>query len=762
MFSRPCSSPRVGQLRGAIWYLRYLRNRTLERSKGFLLLRRWLTIAPLSASLAFVFAIPAALIPTAVSAQAPRAFPFRATNYSVEVIVHPEDQTISGEAKVDFVAKQVAKTLLVELHPDLRVDSVKTSTGQSLSFDRDNNSPLILTVALPGTATPGKQVSLVFEYSGPVSSPEDSPSRGVRLASVEKTSAYLLLPARWFPLTDYPSNRYTGTFNIIVPDTFAVAGTGKADSPSMRPGIGNGAPGQASYVFHCDEPGPVGSFVAGALQLSPSPTEGYQFSVYTPPAQAKTAAAYANSLAQIMSYFSDTFGALDTKAGEMPSLTVAQMPDGSLPGYSAPGLLLISSREWSAKPDERLLSQLAAGQWWGDEVLPASSSDVWLTDGLSRYAEAMYAEQSAGVAGLNKALDDFAVGSLMYEGDTPIADADRLDPYTDQYVSVVEDKGAMVFHMLRSELGDDAFTALLKQFYKQHVGKTVTIDEFEKLTAAKAPPAKKGEPPLNLVSFFSQWLNSTGVPEFSIDYIEYRTPQGFKVVGKIHQDLDTFRMPVEMKVDTEGNPVFKKILVTGTTTEFQIDTFGRPKPNGITIDPNNALLKSSPRLRVRATVAKGETFAAVGKYYEAIQQYQQALDVQPTYSLAHFRMGEAMFYQKNYQAGANAFRAALGGDLDPKWTEVWSHIYIGKIYDLLGQRERAVNEYSLAEHTHDDTAGAQAEAARYMQHAYGGTGVATTASNAAPDAKSANPAPAAADQSGSGDAPVLKRRPDSN
>ncbi len=58
-----------------------------------------------------------------------------------------------------------------------------------------------------------------------------------------------------------------------------------------------------------------------------------------------------------------------------------------------------------------------------------------------------------------------------------------------------------------------------------------------------------------------------------------------------------------------------------------------------------------------------------------------------------------MFYQKNYQAAANAFRSALGGDLDPKWVEVWSHIYIGKIYDLLGQRERAVNEYSLAQHT---------------------------------------------------------------
>ena len=81
------------------------------------------------------------------------------------------------------------------------------------------------------------------------------------------------------------------------------------------------------------------------------------------------------------------------------------------------------------------------------------------------------------------------------------------------------------------------------------------------------------------------------------------------MVGKIHQDLDTFRMPVEISVDTEGNPETKKILVTGTTQPFEMDTFGRPKPNGITIDPNNNLLKSSPRLRVHALIARGEGFA---------------------------------------------------------------------------------------------------------------------------------------------------------
>jgi hypothetical protein len=707
-----------------------------------------------------------ALLPTAVlaailtvapptTAQAAHTFPFRATNYDVEVVIHPENQTISGLAKVDFVANEVGKTVLVELHPDLQVSSVKSATGQQLTFGRDGGSPLLLSVALPDTATPGKPVTLTFEYSGPVSSEDDSPTRGLRFASVDKTSAYLLLPARWFPLTNYPSNRFTGTYKVIVPDTFAVTGTGKSDAPVTMPSAGKGFPSQISYVFHNSTPGPVGSFVAGALQLSPVAAEGYPVSVYTPPAQASTAASYGNSLAKIMSYFSETFGAFETQ----PSLTIAQMPDGSLSGYSAPGLLLISAHQWTTKANDRLLSQLAAGQWWGNRVLPETTSDTWITDGLSRYSEALYAEQSDGVAGLHKALEDFAVGALMYEDTTPISQASHLGLYSDQYRSIVADKGAMVFHMLRSEIGDDNFTALLRDFFKQHGGQTATVDQFEKLAATKIPPPAPDQAPVNLVSFFSQWLNSTGVPEFSDSYVVYRTPKGFQVVGKIHQDLDTFRMPVEIRVDTEGNPETEKILVTGTDSQFEVDTFGRPKANGVVIDPNNNLLKSSPALRVRASVARGEAQAAIGKYFEAIQEYQKALDQQSNNSLAQFRMGEALFYQKNYQASANSFRSSLNGDLNPKWVEVWSHIYIGKIYDLLGQRERAVNEYSLAQHTRDDTASAQDEAGKYLQKPYGGDE--TTAGTSAAAAPAA--AASAAKSTGTGDtgnAPVLKRRTD--
>ncbi|MGH9776230.1 MAG: M1 family aminopeptidase [Candidatus Acidiferrales bacterium] len=686
------------------------------------------------------------LTPRLAYAQAPpqasQPFPFHATHYSVEATLHPEDSTLSGRAKVDFIADAPSRTLLVELHEDLKLTKISDAEGKPLTFDRSSSTPLNVSVLLPDAVSPGKQVSLTFEYTGSISNAEDSPSRGVLLGSVDKNSAFLLLPARWFPLTNYPGNRYTGEFKIIVPDTFAVVGTGRAGAPATVPPAAASSGHQIAYTFTNDRPAATGTFVAGQLQLNPVQTEGLQIAVYTSPQAPSTE--YANALAPIINFFSNEFGPLPD-----PNVTIAQMPDGSLQSFSAPGLLLISARQWTAKPNASVLAELAASQWWGGQVIPASASDVWISDGLARYCEAMYVEQSEGPGGLRRVLDEFAVGALMFEDAAPISQAQRLGAYSDEYRSIVMGKGPMVFHMLRAILGDAAFKSLLHDFYSQYAGKPTRLEDFEKLVAARVPAPQTGVPEFNPTAFFSQWLNSTGVPEFKLDYIVYRTIKGFKVVGKIQQELETFNMPVELRVETEGNPENKTVLVSGKNTPFEIDTFGRPKPSGVTIDPNNDLLKSSTKLRVRAAIARGESLAEVGKYYEAIQDYSQALDIQPNNSLAHFRTGEAMFYQKNWQAAANEFRSALDGDLDPayKWVEVWSHIYLGKIFDLTGQRDRAANEYSKAQQLKDDTGGAQEEAAKYLQKPYtessGSTPAAPTPATptppAAPSAKPAKP-----------------------
>ena len=108
----------------------------------------------------------------------------------------------------------------------------------------------------------------------------------------------------------------------------------------------------------------------------------------------------------------------------------------------------------------------------------------------------------------------------------------------------------------------------------------------------------------------------------------------------------------------------------------------------------------------------------MGEFGEALKEYQKALECSRNSSLAHYRIAEVFFLQNNYQSAANEFREVLNGDLDPKWTEVWAHINLGKIYDITGQRERAVNEYKQALRTKDNTQGAQEEAGKYIAEKY--------------------------------------------
>jgi aminopeptidase N len=702
---------------------------------------------------ALLVALALALVAAPLRSQTPRAG-FLADHYDVSANLDTIGQSISAVAKVDFKAQEVSSAVRVELHQNLEVKDVKGADGRSLSFERDNQNPLSITVTLPAAVAAGARVTLTFTYSGLLANEDNSPVPGVRLASINKDGAFLLLPARWFPLTDFPSNRYTGTFRLNVPDTFAVAGTGKASAPQPTAGKNAVEGGRLVYTFVCDQAEPNGTFVAGELQLNPKQAEGISVEVYAPRSASGNAADFAADVARSVTMFSDMFGPLHD-----PDFSVIQIPDGTLRDFAAPGALLLSKRVWDAKASDRIIARLVASQWWGNAVLPATSGDVWISDGLARYCEELYAEQNAGREAGLKAVDEFAVGALMGEDAAPVAQAARLAPYSSDYRAVVMNKGAMIFHMLRAQMGDAAFKSLLHEFYSRYEGKAASIDNFAALAQQRANMSvKAGEPPPQLRGFFAQWLNSTGVPDFTLDYVVYRTKQGFRVVGKVKQPLDTFSMPVALRIETEGNPETKIVEVVGTESEFTVETFGRPKPGGIKVDPDNVILKGSSGLRSRAAIARGEELAESGRYYDAIQQYQRALAIQPNRPLANFRMGEAFFYQKNYQAAANAFREALQTVPEPpeKWTEVWGHIYLGKIFDLLGQRERAVNEYSKAKQTNDDTGGAQTVAEQLVRKAYTEGSV----SAAVPGGVS-GPANGQTPASAPNDRPVLRRRPDS-
>ena len=154
----------------------------------------------------------------------------------------------------------------------------------------------------------------------------------------------------------------------------------------------------------------------------------------------------------------------------------------------------------------------------------------------------------------------------------------------------------------------------------------------------------------------------------------------------------------------------------GSEYNFSVPAVGRP--NTITIDPNNKVLKVSRQTRLATLIARGDEFRRLGEPNNAISQYQRAIEFEKNASLAFYRVGEVFLEQRSTQSAANSFREALNGDLDPKWIEVWCYINLGKIFDMAGQRERALNEYQRALDTNDNSQGAQEIANKYIRQPY--------------------------------------------
>ncbi len=436
--------------------------------------------------------------------------------------------------------------------------------------------------------------------------------------------------------------------------------------------------------------------------------------VWFKPTHSSLAPAYTTTAVQEFTYFITLYGLPPSQ-----KLNVVEMPGDTVPYVWAPEIAGLAGPSITEKTNYRLLADAIAHQWWGVSVSPATKDDWWLTDGFSRYSEAMYVENAAGAAGLEEAVKDMSVGALAYDT-VPLSSASKLDIFSTEFQSLATDKGAMILHMLRWVLGEDKYNKTMREFASEFAGKSATMDDFRAIAEKNY-----GD---QLTWFFSQWLDSTGAPEFKVKYTTYRlggaaataqgaekTP-GFRVTGEISQDLDLFRMPVDLRIDTDGKTESKRIEVVGTNSPFTIETFGRPRR--IAVDPDHHVLTNSSDVKLRASVLRGQALQQQGDLSGALTEFNKALDLNKNSSLAHYRIAEVFFLQRNYQSSANAYRESINGDGEPRWTEVWSRIQLGKIFDITGQRERAVNEYRQALQTNDNTFGALEEARKYLQKAY--------------------------------------------
>jgi hypothetical protein len=626
----------------------------------------------------------------------------RVDDYQIDAELTPHTHKIAARAKVKFTALEDITAATFELHNGLRVTKVTDDAGKSLTTERITQD-FTVRVLLSKPLSKNSSTTITFEYDGTLDTGDDSPVQGLKLASINDETSYLLYAGRWFPVNAYGLNRFTATMNITVPAHMVVIGSGReaAGGASASKKTGASTLPTKTFSFVWDKPSFPGTIVAGTFQEFKSDEAGVDLHVFFKPVHQNLGAMYAETAIKEFTYYVTLYGAAPST-----SLKVVELPDDTVPSAWAPEIAAVASRAVTEKVNYRLLANTIAHQWWGVSVSPATIDDWWMCDGFARYSEARYVENAAGSNGLEEVVKDMSVGALAYDS-VPLATIGKLDMFSPEFQSLATDKGAMILHMLRWVVGDQKYDQTMRTFASKYAGKSASLDDFTAI--AEQVYGEK------LTWFFTQWLDSTGAPEFKTKYTVYRlgNNKGFRVVGEITQDLDLFRMPVELKIDTDGKTEEKRIEVVGTDSAFAIETFG--KPRRISIDPDNRVLRNSSDVKLRADIQRGQALVQQADFAAALSEFNKALEVNKNSSLAHYRIAEVFFLQKNYQASANAYRDALNGDGDPRWTEVWSHIQLGKIFDVTGQRERATNEYRQALQTNDNTQGALEEARKYLQ-----------------------------------------------
>lgn len=689
-------------------------------------------------SLGMFMALAFALAVSSVDAQK-GATDIDVQHYKIDAELVPASQLLKARAEVRFVPQSETRSVIFEMNGSLTInritrvdasgatapgggatggrgqspkpappkakDATQQPASDGLQFIQDNRENMNVRIDL-GDVVPAKQpLTLVFEYEGALESPQGGPISNARLAYVGDQGSYLFYAARWFPFHEYVGDRAAYTISFKVPKGVLVAGY--SDQPvAPVPVIDQKTKEEFStFAFTCSKPVLPGNFAAAKYILRSSTRGGFTVDFYVKAGDEKWADHASEVIGKHLEYYSSKFG----RYAFGNRLVIAETDEETLETYSGPGAMFISPRALTSGIDEKLAREVAY-QWWGQAVGLKSFDEAWLWHGLAEFSTLLYVKDNENDTLYQQTVQAELEKALAFEQSASIRNAPKdLDDQTAPYRSVIFNKGALVFNMLRQLIGEEKFDKMLRDYYVKNEGRNVTLEEFEALATKTAGR--------NLRFFFGQWVESTGVPEFRSDYRMLRTKDGFRVPGTVKQDLDTFEMPIDVILRTEAGPERQTLMMKGPSVDFDIMT--KSKPIEVVVDPDAKIMRSSEELRQGVIVRRGIEHFREQEYIEAEQQFQAAIKLNRGNSWAWYNLGSVYMTQRNWNKALDAFDQALNGNLRPNWVEVWSHIYRGNSWDSIGQRERAIAEYNKAISNGNNYDNAQAAAQGFLSEPFG-------------------------------------------
>src|ERR1700723_598232 len=483
---------------------------TLRRARPHFRLLSHL-FSPVLLAAALVFALP-------LAAQAPARPALDIPGYVINAQLDPATHHITATAQITFTAPESADEVSFGFHPALKVNKITDDAGKLLTGERLADGTIRVAPSKPFAA--GQSNHWTFDYEGVITGNEDGPVEGLKLAAIQEPITYLLYPARWFPMNGYLTDRFTAEIHFRVPQGMRVFASG-AQGGAKQVTLANGKPGD-QFDFQRGKPGSRGTVIAGHY-VDPVSAGAGNVKVYLSVSHQQSANQLAQTASREYDFFTDDFGTAETS-----HLNVVELPDDTLPAVWAPEIAAIQGSRVGDKSGARLLANTIAHQWWGSEVSPRTLNDAWIFNGMARYGELMYVEDENGKGAMQTALQDVAAGALAYDT-IPLSSASRENPFSPEFQSMTLEKGAMIFNMLRWEIGDKAFLATLKGTLSQYADQSLRTSDFIKVAEAQSQQ--------QLTPFFAQWIDGTGAPQFTDKYAVYRlgNNKGFRTIGEIQQ-----------------------------------------------------------------------------------------------------------------------------------------------------------------------------------------------------------------------------------
>ncbi|MEO7990728.1 MAG: M1 family metallopeptidase [Chryseolinea sp.] len=380
----------------------------------------------------------------------------------------------------------------------------------------------------------------------------------------------------WLPTIDHPSDKASVDFIVTAPSIYEVIGNGIKIEESFL----NNKQKRTHWKEEVDLPTKV--MVIGAARfaihhsgdVNTIPVESW---VYP---QNRTEGFYDYAIAtNILKYFNEHIG-------PYPYKKLANVQSTTRYGgmENASNIFYFEKSVNGKNEQENLIAHEIAHQWFGNSASEIDWHHVWLSEGFATYFTHLYTEFHHGrkVMEIDMQKDRNSAIEFNKTKSLPIVFTTLPQDLMEILSANSYQKGGWVLHMLRNEVGDIAFWAGIRKYYRNFsYGNAQTID-FQNIMEEVSGK--------NLDLFFNQWLFRAGHPNLDGAWsYDAKTKMLSLSIDQVQkgQPFD-FQLEVGIYAENQPLPKLEKVRIDKAVNKFSIPI--SVKPVKISLDPNTNLL----------------------------------------------------------------------------------------------------------------------------------------------------------------------------